>query len=132
MLYKSEWGASAIAFVFLPLCASLACLGAVIAVNAVLSYTLILSPSVGLRVRTSFFGLATTRLIHFDDINTFGFGYASHGLTPVLRLELRNARGRNEWIALAKGTTEREAHAFLNDAEAQGFRLPRNQEGGQR
>jgi hypothetical protein len=113
--YKSE---CSIAFVFPLLCALLASLGAVIAVNAVLPYTLILSPAAGLRVRTSFFGLATNRLIHLNYIKSFEFGYASHSLIPALRLELRNPRGRNQWIVVTKGTTEQEVNAFLQDIEA--------------
>ena len=66
--------------------------------NAVLSYTLILSPAAGLRARTSFSGLATNRLIDLNDINSFGFGYASHSLIPVLRVELRNPEDEtNGW-----------------------------------
>jgi hypothetical protein len=97
----------------------------VLAVNSVLSHTLILSSGPQLRLRVSFFGVSTTRLIDLNDVNGFGFGHFSHSLIPVLRLELRNPSGRNKWVVLARETTESEVDAFLQDIEAQGFLLPK-------
>jgi hypothetical protein len=122
--YESAWGKNYLGFMSILFCAFVASLGAVIAVNSVLSYALILSPLSGLRLRVSFFGLSTTRSIALSDVNSFGFGHFSHSLIPVLRLELRNPSGRNKWVVLARETTEREVDAFLQDIEGQGFLLP--------
>lgn len=125
----SGWDKSYFIFLCIPFCALLAGLGVFSVVNSVLSRTLILSSSSELRVRSSFFGLSKTRSINLSDICSFGFGHFSHSLTPMLRLEIRNPRdprGRSKWIAFALGTTEREVDAFLQDVEAQGFRLPRS------
>ena len=123
--YESGWGKSYFGFLFIPFCAFLASLGVVIAVNSVLSHTLILSPGPQLWLRVPFFGISRTRLIDLNDVNSFGFGHFSHSLIPVLRLELRNPSGRNKWVVLARETTESEVDAFLQDIEAQGFLLPK-------
>lgn len=124
----SAWDKNYFIFLCIPFCALLAGLGAFNVVNSLLSHTLTLSSPSELRVRSSFFGLSKTRSITLSDISSFGFGHFSHSLTPMLRLELRNPRDprRSKWIAFARGTTEREVDAFLQDVEAQGFRLPRS------
>jgi hypothetical protein len=124
----SLWGGNYFIFLCIPFCALLAGLGVFNVVNSILSHTLFLPSPSELRVRSSFFGLSKTRSINLSDICSFGFGHFSHSLTPMLRLELRNPRdprGRSKWIEFARGTTEREVAAFLQDIEAQGFRLPR-------
>jgi hypothetical protein len=121
--FDSWWGKTAFGFLFLLFCVLFAGLGAVIAVHSVLWRTLILSSS-GLCLRSSFFGVAVRRSIELSNVSDFGFGYASHSLRPVLRLELRAPSGRSEWIVLASGTTEEEVSAFLRDTESQGFTLP--------
>jgi hypothetical protein len=122
----SGWNKSYFLFLCIPFCALLAGLGAFNVVNSVLSHTLIVSPPSELRVRSSFFGLSKTRSISLSDIYSFGFGHFSHSLIPMLRLELRNPSGRSKWIEFARGTTEREVDAFLQDIKAQGFQLPRS------
>lgn len=120
---ESWWGQTTGYFVILA-CVLYEILGMPIAVYSVLRRTLILSPS-GLGLRSSFFGIGTRRSINLSDVNNFGFGYPSHSRSAVLRLELRTSTARTKWIELARGTTEEEVKAFLNDIEAQGFRLPR-------
>jgi hypothetical protein len=121
----SGWDKNFFIFMAIPLCALLAGLGLFNVLNSVLSHTLILSSPSELRVRSSFFGISNTRSINLSDIYSFGFGHFSHSLTPMLRLEVRNPSGRSKWIEFARGTTEREVDTFLQDIEAQGFRLPR-------
>jgi hypothetical protein len=122
--YESWWGQTYFGFLFLMVGLLLASFGTFIAVNSVLWRTLILSPSSGLRLRTSFFGVATNKSINLSDVNSFGFGLATHSFTPVLRLELRTPSARTKWVVLASRTTEHEVNAFLQDIEAQGFQLP--------
>jgi hypothetical protein len=122
----SGWEENYFIFMCIPFCALLAGLGAINVVNSALSHTLILSPPSELRVRSSFFGFSRTRSINLSDICSFGFGHFSHSLIPMLRLELRNPNGRSKWIEFARGTTEREVDAFLQDIETQGFQLPRS------
>jgi hypothetical protein len=123
--YESWWGKTYFGFLFLVVCVLLASFGTFLAINSALWRTLILSPSSGLRLRTSFFGVATNKSINLSDVNSFGFGLATHSFTPVLRLELRTSRARTKWVVLASRTTENEVNAFLQDIEAQGFQLPR-------
>jgi hypothetical protein len=120
----SGWDKNFFIFLAIPLCALLAGLGVFNVVNSVLSHTLILSSPSELRVRFSFC-ISKTRSINLSDIYSFGFGHFSHSLIPMLRLEVRNPSGRSKWIEFARGTTEREVDAFLQDIEAQGFQLPR-------
>lgn len=120
---ESWWGETYFAYLFLLFCTLFIGFGVVLAVNSVLWRTLILSAS-GLRLRTSFFGVAISRTIDLSDVNNLGFGYASHSSIPTLRLELRTPNARTKWIVLASGTTENEVTAFLRDIEAKGFRLP--------
>jgi hypothetical protein len=124
--YESGWTKNYFALLSIPFCALLAGLGIFNVVSSVLSHTLILSPPSVLQLRASFFGLSTTRLINLSNVASFGFGHFSHSLIPVLKLELRTRSGRNKWVVLASGITEREVDAFLQDIEAQGFRLPRS------
>jgi hypothetical protein len=121
----SAWDGNFFVLLSIPFCALFAALGAYNVVASVLSHTLTLLPS-ELRVRSSFFGLSKTKSISLSDIESFGFGKASHSLRPVLRLVLRNPSGkRSKWIEFARGTTEREVDAFLVNIGAQGFQLPR-------
>ena len=120
--YDSWWGKTYFGCVVLVLCALLAIF---CAINSILLRTLILSPSSGLRLKTSFFGVAMTKSIELSDINSVGFGLASQSSTPVLRLELRTQSARRKWIVLASRTTEQEVNAFLQDIETQGFQLRR-------
>ena len=124
--YESGWIKNYFVLLSIPFCALLAGLGIFNVVNSVLSHTLILSPSSALQLRASFFGLSTTRLINLSDVESFGFGHFSHSLIPVLKLELRTRGARNKWVVFARGTTEQEVEAFLQDIAAQGFRLPRS------
>jgi hypothetical protein len=122
---KSWWGKTYFGFLFLVVCVLFASFGTFLAVNSVLWRTLILSPLSGLRLRTSFFGVGTNKSISLRDVNSFGFGLATHSFTPVLRLELRTPSARTKWVVLASWTTQNEVSAFLQDIEAQGFQLPR-------
>jgi len=64
------------------------------------------------------------RSIDLRDVISFGFGLASHSLTPVLKLERQTSGARTKWVVLASQTKEGEVNAFLQDIEAQGFQLP--------
>jgi len=123
--YESSWGRTYLGYLFLVLCALLASFGTILAVNSVLWRTLALSPSSELRLRTSFFGVGRNKSISLSDVNSFGFGLATHSLTPVLRLELRTPSARTKWVVLASMTSENEVNAFLRDIAAQGFQLSR-------
>jgi hypothetical protein len=85
--YESGWDKNYFVFLCIPFCALLAGLGAFNVVNLVLSHKLILSPPSGQRLRSSFFGLSTTRFISLSDVHNFGFGHFSHSLIPVLKFE---------------------------------------------
>jgi hypothetical protein len=122
--YESWWGKTYFGFWFLFFCASFIGLGIFNAVHAMLWRTLTLSPS-GLKLRSSFFGVAMTRSIELGSVSSFGLGRAGHSGIPVLRIELRTRATRTKWIVLASGITEAEVKAFLQDVEAQGFQLPR-------
>ncbi len=73
--YGSWWGKTYLGFLFLVLCVLLASFGTVLAANSVLWRTLILSPSSGLQLRTSFLGVGTNRIINLSDVNSFGFAW---------------------------------------------------------
>jgi hypothetical protein len=114
-------------FLLFLLAALLAGLGVYNSIRSVLSHELTLMPS-GLRLKTSLFGIATSRMIDLHNISAFGFAYLRHSRIPVFRLEERRAKIGTigtKWAILATGISKDELNAFLTDAHAQGFQLTR-------
>lgn len=120
------WGEAPLGIMSIAFGALFVSLGMWSAIGSFLSYTLILCPPSGLRVRTSFFGISRSRQYRVRDVVRFGFGNVSHSRTTVLSLETQTATGRGKWFGFAYGPTKQEVDDLLDDLEVHGFRLPRS------
>jgi hypothetical protein len=93
-------------------------------VRSIRYHELTLTPS-GIRMRTFFFGIATSRMIDLRNVSAFGLARLGHSGTPIFRLEERCANLTTKWTILATGVRDEEVNALLLAAQAQGIQLPR-------